>query len=317
LFEQRYGRALAQEVAMPLLEAWSGAKPEELAPAVADKLPASLGQTVFLRMASHVTRRAVAIGYCKTAPHSANVFHVYPDGGVGSICQKLARDLDGSIALESPVSKIYVEKGRARAIRLNGKDVPVRAVISTAPINKLADMVSGGSELERFRRFRFRGVVFVNLKLEGQHLLPDVLTWVPSGKPFFRLTEAPQAMPWLAPPKKTMILVEYGAEVGDRHWSMPDEALTKYTVQHLVPFVPDVNQRLLGARVQRSHIAYPVFLRDYEEDRLALTRGTGVENLLSIGRNGEFDHILMEDIYWRTLERIRTFVRKEAQAPAP
>ena len=26
---------------------------------------------------------------------------------------------------------------------------------------------------------------------------------------------------------------------------------------------------------------------------------------MSVGRNGEFDHLLMEDVYWRTVRRIR------------
>ena len=33
---------------------------------------------------------------------------------------------------------------------------------------------------------------------------------------------------------------------------------------------------------------------------------TGVDRLLSIGRNGEFAHILMEDVYWRTVRRARS-----------
>ncbi|MGE3355822.1 MAG: hypothetical protein AB7O92_04320 [Acidimicrobiia bacterium] len=42
---------------------------------------------------------------------------------------------------------------------------------------------------------------------------------------------------------------------------------------------------------------------DYEEDRAAVaTEGTGVRGLRSIGRNGEFDHILMEDTF-RCLRR--------------
>ncbi len=43
---------------------------------------------------------------------------------------------------------------------------------------------------------------------------------------------------------------------------------------------------------------------DYEEGRAAVaTEGTGVRGLRSIGRNGEFDHILMEDTFWRIRRR--------------
>jgi hypothetical protein len=47
-----------------------------------------------------------------------------------------------------------------------------------------------------------------------------------------------------------------------------------------------------------------VFLREYEAERLELERGLPIAGLHSIGRNGEFAHILMEDVYWRTLRKV-------------
>jgi hypothetical protein len=37
-------------------------------------------------------------------------------------------------------------------------------------------------------------------------------------------------------------------------------------------------------------------------------QSTGIENLLSIGRNGEFAHIFMEDVYWRTRKKVRHLI---------
>ena len=51
----------------------------------------------------------------------------------------------------------------------------------------------------------------------------------------------------------------------------------------------------------RTPIAHPIFLREYEEERQAFAAATSVAGLYSIGRNGEFSHILMEDVYWRTV----------------
>jgi protoporphyrinogen/coproporphyrinogen III oxidase len=61
----------------------------------------------------------------------------------------------------------------------------------------------------------------------------------------------------------------------------------------------------LGCQVLRSPIAYPVFLNKYEADRVALEQSTGIAGLYSIGRNGEFSHLLMEDVYWRTQIKMR------------
>ena len=67
---------------------------------------------------------------------------------------------------------------------------------------------------------------------------------------------------------------------------------------------------LLGGSVLRSTIAYPVFLLDYEAQRQRWAASSGIDGLISVGRNGEFDHILMEDIYWRTLKTCREIVSR-------
>ena len=304
-FRAAYGTALADRVALPLVEAWSGAPASELSAAVGDKIPGSLAQTLALRVAARVTRRAVAIGYCGEQPQSPAVYHVYPEHGVATLCQHLASELGDAVRTESPVEAIIVEDERAVAVRSRGEVLETDLVVSTAPVHILPKLVEGTDSLDRFARFRFRPMVFVSLKLTGTALLDDVVVWVPEGAPYFRLTEATQSMPWLAPAGKTTILCDIGAEVGDHHWTMTDDELAELCLGHVERLVPDIRRRYIGAHVMRLPLAYPVFLRDYENDRRQLEEiGTGVEGLASIGRNGEFAHILMEDVYWRTTRRI-------------
>ena len=66
----------------------------------------------------------------------------------------------------------------------------------------------------------------------------------------------------------------------------------------------DKAKRFLGCRVVRTPLAYPVFLTEYEADRRRFEQGTGVQGLYSVGRNGEFAHILMEDVFWRTRRKL-------------
>jgi hypothetical protein len=84
---------------------------------------------------------------------------------------------------------------------------------------------------------------------------------------------------------------------------MPDEQLGELSLEALEVVAPGVRGRYLGCRVLRTPIAYPIFLNDYEEERQKLEVSTGVRGLYTIGRNGEFAHILMEDVYWRTLRK--------------
>lgn len=314
-FRRSYGDELADRVAIPLVEAWSGAPASELSAAVGGKIPTSVLETVWLRAAARATRKAVAIGYCNEQPQSASVFHVYPNDGVVALCRHLADELGAAVRTETPAEKIVVEQGRATGVRAGGAFFEADLVLSTAPVHVLPRLVEGTEALAPFSQFEFRPMIAVNLKLEGRGLLRDVVVWTPHGAPFFRLTEVTQSMPWLAPAGKTTILCDIGAEVGDGHWTMSDDELAKLCLDHLAPLVPDVARRYLGVHVQRVALAYPKFLRAYDPDRERLERQElGVDGLLSIGRNGEFAHVLMEDLYWRTVRRLRPWTSQVTPA---
>ena len=304
-FRQAYGVRLANDVAIPLVEAWSGQPADQLAPSVGEKIPGGVGRTIALKLASRLQGRAVAHGYCRAQPENTQVWHVYPEGGVQTICDQLARDLVGVIRLESPVEEILVDGDKVVGVRVQGRDQDVSAVFSTAPVNLLPKLVRGASALAHLAAFRYRPMIFLNLRLGGRGLMPDVVTWTPEARfPFFRITEATLSMPWLAPPGKTLLTVDIGCEVGDQYWTMSDDQLTELSLDALNSIIPDIRGRYLGAQVLRTKIAYPVFLKEYEEDRKRFEEGTGVRGLYSIGRNGEFAHILMEDVYWRTLRTV-------------
>ena len=100
-----------------------------------------------------------------------------------------------------------------------------------------------------------------------------------------------------------MVLVELNASPGDADWDLDPDLLIERVLGELTRLIPDVRSRVLGVDAQYLPLAYPIFSLDYEADRRDLEEhGTGIDKLLSIGRNGEFAHILMEDSYWRTVD---------------
>ncbi len=306
-FRAAYGKRLADEVAIPLTEAWSGARASELAPAVGASIPGSITRTAMLTIARRVTRRAVAIGYSRELPENPNVYHVYPEGGVATLCKSLMENLEDCVRLESPVEEIIVDNGQVVAVRVHGREHAVSAVVSTAPRHVLGKLVKGTDKLAHLTRFRYRPMVFVNMRFEGRGLLPEVVTWTPESEyPFFRLTETPLSMPWLAPEGKTLITVDTGCNIGDEMWSMDEEKLGELCLTHLENIVPHARRRYRGCRVLKTPIAYPVFLKEYEAERQQLEETTGIDNLYSVGRNGEFAHIFMEDVYFRTSKKMRS-----------
>ncbi len=314
-YRQSYGRKLADEIALPLTEAWSGATGAELSASVGEKFATSLPRMLMLKAAAKLTRRTVAIGYSGTVTESPHVWHVYPEGGIGAVCERLADEVRDVVRLESPVEAILVENGKAVGVRVKGEDVPARTVVSTAPVHILAKLVRGTDVLAPFGRFRYRAMVFVNMKFEGVSGLPDVVTWTPGeDTPFFRLSDIGRCLPWLVPAGKTQVTCDIGCQAGDDTWAAADDALGERCLAALDRMVPGLAKRFLGCRVVRTPLAYPVFLTDYEADRRRFEQGTGVQGLYSVGRNGEFAHILMEDVFWRTRRKLVGLV-DEKMAP--
>jgi protoporphyrinogen oxidase len=308
-FSDRYGVAFANEVALPLIEAWSGAPADKLSASVGSSLPGSILNTFYLKTASWVTGRAVACGYNREMPENPGVWHVYPNGGTSALCKKLAEGIEDFIKLESPVEEIITDGGKAVAVKVKGEIIEVSAVISTAPANILSKLVKGTDVLEGAGKFRYRPMVFVNLQLEGRDLLPDTVLWFPEKKfPFFRLTEVTMSMPWLAPEGKSIITVDIGCEKNDAFWTMEQDKITALCIENMTQVIPDIKSRLIGTSVLRTAIAYPVFLNEYEKERTEFEKTTNIENLLSIGRNGEFSHMFMEDVYWRTRKKTGSLI---------
>ena len=304
-YRGQYGRKLADEIAIPLTEAWSGATGAELSASVGEKFATSLPRTMMLKAAALLTGRTVAVGYSGTVTESPHVWHVYPEGGIGTVCERLADEVRDVIYTESPVEAIHVENERAVGVRVKGKDVPARAVVSTAPVHVLAKLVRGTDRLAHLARFRYRAMVFVNVKFDGPSGLSDVVTWTPGAEyPFFRLSDIGLGLPWLVPAGKTQVTCDIGCRVGDETWTATDERLGSLCLDALDRIVPGLAKRNLGCRVVRTPLAYPVFLTEYEADRRRFEQDTGVSGLFSVGRNGEFAHILMEDVYWRTRRKL-------------
>ena len=311
-FSNRYGSLFAHEIALPLIEAWSGAPAEELSATVGQGLAQSILKTLYLKTASIVTGRAVSCGYNREMPEKASVWHVYPSGGVSTLCTKLAEGLGDSLKLQSPVEEILVENEKAVAVKVKGMLHEVSAVVSTAPANILAKLVKGTNALQVTANFRFRPMVFVNIRFQGRKLLPDTVMWFPEKQfPFFRLTEVTRSMPWLAPEGKSIITFDIGCQKDDEFWKMDEEKLSALCLEHIKPVIPDAKERFLGCTVLRTPIAYPVFLNEYEKERREFEQSTHIPNLLSIGRNGEFSHRFMEDVYWRTRKKIQKLIESE------
>ncbi len=139
-FRLSYGRKLADAVAIPLVEAWSGARGRR--PGARGRREVRTRHRVTSSISGwprRVLGRAVANGYCREQPESVHVWHVYPEGGVGH-------------ALPAPGGRTRL-RARARSRRSRrfwwiragswasgskGEEHEADAVVSTAPVHILS-----------------------------------------------------------------------------------------------------------------------------------------------------------------------------------
>ncbi len=256
---------------------------------------------LMLRTAARITGRVIGIGYATTITESTNSWHVYPEGGISKVCYAQAEEVSDSIRLNTRVAEIHVENDRVQSIKAGDDTIPVSAVISTAPVHALAIIIRGTNKLDFLKKFKYRAMVFVNLKIDGASGLDEVVTWTPEQQySFFRLSDIGLGLPWLVPEGKSQITCDIGCSIGDETWNSSDEQLISLCKTQMETIVPGLADRCFGGRVVRVPLAYPIYKLDYEQDRRRFQQGTEIEGLISVGRNGEFAHILMEDVFWRT-----------------
>jgi protoporphyrinogen oxidase len=220
-YSSQYGKRFAEEIAIPLTEAWSGADGDEIAAAVGQKFSTGLARMMMLRTAAKMTNRVIGIGYASTITESTNSWHVYPRGGIASVCHRIAEKVQESVQLNRRVEQINVDGEAVKSIVVNGEERPVSGVISTAPVHVLPRLVRGTNVLAGLEKFEYRAMIFVNLKLDGPSGLTDIVTWVPQREyPFFRLSDIGMGLPWLVPEGKSQVTCDIGCKIGDDHWTM-------------------------------------------------------------------------------------------------
>lgn len=263
-YSSQYGSRLAEEIAIPLTEAWSGANGDQIAAAVGQKFSTGLARMMMLRIAARMTKRVIGIGYASTIVESTNSWHVYPRGGIATVCHRIAEKVQENVQLNRKVERIDVEDETVKSIVVNGELLPVSGVISTAPVHVLPTLVHGTDALAGLEKFEYRAMIFVNLKLNGPSGLTDVVTWVPERDyPFFRLSDIGMGLPWLVPEGKSQITCDIGCFINEATWAKSDEALTNDCLEALEQMIPGIRPRFCGSRVVRVPLAYPIFRTEY------------------------------------------------------
>jgi protoporphyrinogen oxidase len=314
----RFGRALYDRFFGPYTEKLWGIPPTEIsADWAAQRISLLDLSDVLLRLLR--LRRGGARTYAKR--------YLYPRHGIGQLFVRMGEEIEAlggqllygraviGLGTEAAPSAGGEPRRRVRTVKLRDADAEADAarteiieadhVISTLALPQLVAMlaqtepvpVAATAALRAAERLRFRGVRFLNIKLDRPRFSPH--TWMYVSEPRYlatRIQEPSHRSPYAAPPGKTSIMLEIPCQAGGPVWSMPDGALYERCLRDLMELgFPEVRRDTLGYFCTYVEEGYPIYERDYLAQRqLALDYVARVDNLTSCGRQGAFRYVFMD-----------------------
>lgn len=337
----RFGRALYDRFFGPYTEKLWGIPPTEISSDWA-------AQRISLLDLSDVVVRLLGLRRGGARTYARR--YLYPRHGIGHLFVRMGEEiaaLGGEILYGRAVVGLVTEAGRGergprrrvRGVRVREVDDPAAPietieadhVISTLALPQLVSMLAQSepapfaasaarAALQAAERLRFRGVRFLNIKLDRPRFSPH--TWMYVSEPRYlatRIQEPSHRSPYAAPPGKTSIMLEIPCQAGGPVWSMSDEALYERCLLDLQDLgFSGVRRDTLGYFCTYVEEGYPIYERDYLAQRqAALDYVERVDNLTSCGRQGAFRYVFMDTaMEMGQLAAIRALEGRSATAEA-
>jgi protoporphyrinogen oxidase len=171
--------------------------------------------------------------------------------------------------------------------------------ISTIPLDSLIRMLSPSAPehvLAAAGSLGYRDLVLVAVRCDRPSVTDQTWIYVPEKEiPFGRLHEPKTWSRHMAPPEKTLLVVEFFCTKGDDIWNSKDEELSETTINglHQLGFID--KEEAIGTEVLRVPRAYPLFEVGYEEHCKTIYEYLSqFKNLYTAGRAGMFQYQNMD-----------------------
>lgn len=295
----RFGRPLYELFFGPYTRKVWGVDPSILAAAWAPRRIMVSGLASFVKALLVSERRR---------PATTTKRYLYPRLGAGQLYETFA-----GRAEQAGVEFRYHH--RVETIDLSGEAVVITAsngagptemtadaVVSTAPLPDLIRAVRPeppAEVLEAANALRYRGIVFVFVRLDREVALGWDALYVPEPEYlFFRVEEPRYWSAELVPDGKTSLCFEIAASPGDTVWVATDQELTDACLRDFASMGFAITPReVIGFDVARCAHVYPMQLVDTEPARAICLEwlATVGPRLQSVGRQGAFKYLDMDE----------------------
>ena len=224
----------------------------------------------------------------------------YPKYGPGMMwerCTEIVEERGSSVLMETGVTKVRHEDGRAVSVTARAKDgtettFPCTHIISSMPMSELLramdppappEVVAAADDL------RYRDFMTVALVVPEDAGFPD--NWIYIHDPAVRVGRVQNFgvwSPYLVKEGRTCLGLEFFVNEGDDMWSKPDDELVEQGKRELEHLGLCDASRVEAGYVVRVKKAYPVYDSKYKQnvDVMREWIAANCPNVFPVGRNG-------------------------------
>ncbi len=223
----------------------------------------------------------------------------YPKHGPGMMwerCRELVEAQGSRVVMQSPVTRICHEGGRAVAVIAEHDGEPVgydaTHVISSMPIStlvKIMDPPPPAEVLAAANGLTYRDFLTIALVVPAEDGFPD--NWIYVHSPDVRLGRIQNFGSWspfMVKEGRTCLGLEYFVFEGDDLWNSPDQELVELGKRELAQLGLVKPERVEAGYVVRMPKAYPMYDGTYKANVAVLREWleANAPNVYPVGRNG-------------------------------
>lgn len=279
-----------------------GVSPAKLAASCAEQRVAV--QSLFLVLLSTLVKNIKSFRKNILLPHSPyqKIFY-YPKKGIGELAETMKKSIlsnGGELQLNQRVTGISKEQGIFKMDTADGSNFEADSVVSTMPIDELQNILVDKNNHNNIPKgkLNYRSLAFLFLELDIDRLTDNHWIYFADQQCVFqRTSEFKNFSPATCPSGKTGICVEIPCDYQDKMWNMNDEDLYQLVIAHAEAENFIKKEWVRRYFVEKERYAYPLFNLNYDvELKKVMDNVTTCENLFSIGRQGTFQYINIDNV---------------------
>ncbi len=243
---------------------------------------------------------------------------LYPKLGPGQMWELTAKEVErlgGKVILNACVGGITTRNNRVISVKSGETEYPADLLISSMPLATLVKVIDNAPQKVRniakdlrFRDFVTVGVAVKRMKLKGKSkdkTADDC--WIYVQEPNVKMGRMQIFNNWSPymvkkPGESAFIGTEYFCSEEDSLWASDDNEICALAVSELAKMKVIDKSDVLFCHCERMKKAYPSYDGGYGKIEEIRTFVNGVDNLYTIGRNGQHRYNNMDDSMLTAME---------------